>query len=51
MSFETYAGMCFNEPEEGAIESRIETLETALGRRHKGPMVYEFDWADVNLTH
>lgn len=51
MSFETYAGMCFDEPEEGAIEIRIETLETALGQRYKGPMVYEFDWADVDLTH
>lgn len=46
-----YAGMCFDEPEEGDIEIRIETLETAMGLKYRGPMVYELDYVDVDDTH
>ena len=47
----TYAGLCFDEPEHGDVDVKIETLETAMGRKYKGPMVYEFDFVDVDATH
>ncbi len=51
MSGMSYAGMCFDEPEEGDIEIRGEVLETALGLKYRGPMVYELVYVDVDDTH